>query len=149
MRRSVPQCRVMNSFHVVFRLRSGAGSMPVLLENVGNGLKRKKVAKIGQRSLNSTIAPASILLCHSSNQRNDLGSGSWSSGRTVRTAVVFLGDQSSMPRQQSLGSHDSGDLTENLPGHFLCLCCQPATLVIVETHSSSTNLFSKDSIFLH
>jgi hypothetical protein len=121
----------------------------VLLQNVVNGPKCKEVAEIGQRSLNSTIAPASILLCHSSNQRNDLSSNSWSSGRTVRAPVVFLGDQCSMPRQESLGSHDSGDLTENRPGHFLCLCCQPATLVVAETHSVITNLFSKDSIFLY
>jgi hypothetical protein len=47
------------------------------------------VAEIGQGSLNSTIAPASILLCHSSHQRNDLGRGSCSSGRTVRAPVVF------------------------------------------------------------
>lgn len=71
----------------------------VLLQNVGNGLKRKEVAEIGQRSLNSTMAPASILLCHSSNQRNDFGSGSWASGCTVGAPVVFLGDQSSIPRQ--------------------------------------------------
>jgi hypothetical protein len=121
----------------------------VFLQNVGNGLKRKEVAEIGQGSLNPTIAPASILLCHSSHQPNDLGSGSWSSGRTVRAPGILLRNQLSMPSQQSLRSHDGGDLTKNLPGYFLCLCGQPATLVVVETHSATTNLFSKNSIFLH
>src|SRR5215471_11651792 len=107
------------------------------------------MAEIGQGALNSTIAPASILLCHSTHQRDDLGSGSRSSRPTVRASIIFLSDQSSMPGQQGLRSHYSGDFIENPPADFLRLCCQPATLVIVETQSAIADLLSQHPIFFH
>src|SRR5262249_39555052 len=80
----------------------------MLLQNIGNGFERQQVTKIRQRSLNSAIAPASILRGHSSHQLRYLSSRSWSPWATVRTSIVFLGDQLSMPSQQRLGSHDGG-----------------------------------------
>src|SRR6516225_2167914 len=86
------------------------GLNTMLLQNIGNGFERQQVAKIGQRSLNSAVAPASILHGHSNHQRGNLGSRPWSPWAAVRTSIVFLGDQLSMPSQQCFGSHDGGDL---------------------------------------
>src|SRR6266850_216026 len=53
-------------------LRCGLNTM--ILQNIDYGFKRQQVAEIGQRSLNSAIAPAPILLGHSNHQRGNLGS---------------------------------------------------------------------------
>ena len=45
------RCLHRNSFQVVFRSRSGAGSSPLLLQNVGNRAARHLMAQVGQRSL--------------------------------------------------------------------------------------------------
>src|SRR5882762_9006445 len=82
----------------------------MILQNIGYGFKRQQVAEIGQRSLNSAIAPASILPGHSNHQRGNIGSRSRSPWATIRASIILLGDQPSMPSQQRLGSHDRGDV---------------------------------------
>src|SRR5437879_8891304 len=72
-------------------LRRGLNT--VILQNIGDGFKRQQVAEIEQRSLNSAIAPASILPGHSNHQRGNLGSRSRSPCATVRASIILLGDQ--------------------------------------------------------
>src|SRR5262245_47892621 len=124
------------------------GLDPMLLQDVGNSFKRQQVTEIGKCSLNPAIAPVSILFRHARHQRGNLASRSWASWIAVGAPIILLRDQLSMPPQQRLGSHDGGDLSEELPADFLRSRCQSSTLVIAETHSAVVDLFAQTPISL-
>ena len=60
----------------------------------------------------------------------------------------FRGDESTVPRQDGVRSHDCGDLAESLPAKGLPLGSQSATLIVSEAQASSTRfeLFFQNSI---
>src|SRR5437867_3446415 len=74
-------------------------------QNVGNRIVCQQMSEIGKCALNPAITPTSIFLCHSRDERRDLSGGSWPSGSALGAAIVFLGDQLSVPSQQCLRSH--------------------------------------------
>jgi len=122
---------------------------PMPSQNIGNRIVRQQMSEIGKGSLNPAITPVSIFLCHSSDQRRDFRCGSWPSGSAMRAAIVFLGNQFSMPGQQCLRSHDGRYLSQDLPPQFRCLRRKSAALSITEPQSVIADLFSQHSIFFH
>src|SRR5215469_18039897 len=72
----VSQCRLRNSFHVVFRLRSD----PMSFQNRSNRTAGKLVAQMGQGALDPSIAPIPVLLCHAHHQSLDLIGGARPTG---------------------------------------------------------------------
>ena len=87
---------------------------PVALQNIRNRAPRDLVPQVRQRALNPTIAPIPILFSHSDHQRLDLIGPTRSSRPTLCTAVVLLGDQLAMPREQGFWRHDGGYLRQQL-----------------------------------
>src|SRR4026207_1362572 len=83
----------------------------MLFQNIGNRVVCQQVSEVGKCALNPAIPPASIFLCHASDQRSNFSRGSWSSGGTTSASIVSLGDQLSVPSQQSLRSHNSRNLS--------------------------------------
>jgi len=72
------------------------------------------MSKIGQGSLNPAITPIPIFLRHPSYQCRNLSGGLRPTGGALGAAIVLLGDQLSMPRQQCFRSHGGCDLSQNL-----------------------------------
>jgi hypothetical protein len=64
-------------------------------------------------------------------------------------AIVFVGDQLSMPGQQCLRNHDGCDLSQNPTTQFLRLYSKSPALVITEPQSAVANLFSEHPIFFN
>src|SRR5262249_56341141 len=72
------------------------------------------MSKIGQGSLNPAITPISIFLRHPSDQCRNLSGGSRLTGGALGAAIVLLGDQLSMPRQQCFRSHGGFELNPHI-----------------------------------
>ena len=53
-----------------------------------------------------------------------------------------------MPAQDGVGRHDGGAVTEELSSNQLAQDRQSASLVIIETRQSRTELFSEDTVLL-
>src|SRR5215468_11821413 len=62
--------------------------------------------------------------------------------------VVLLGDQLPMPSQQGLRGDHAGDLGKSLSSQRLGLYGQSPALIVIETHSPITELFSQHPILL-
>src|SRR5215468_5296569 len=92
-------------------------------------------SQIGQRSLDSPIAPTAVFFCHTHNQSLDLLWLSRSAASPLAAAVVFLRDQPAMPGQEGLGSDHGSHPLEKLPSQSLGLGIQSAALLIVELYS--------------
>jgi len=117
----------MNSRHVVFWLRLGAGSMPCAPARCRRS-GPTPVTHVGQRSHDSIVSPAGILPSHFNDQRLKILPDSWPPGiPAVFGAVEFAGDQPAIPGQnggwlghtghfrQSPGSESLADLGERGP----------------------------------
>src|SRR6516162_5601284 len=63
-------------------------------------------------------------------------------------SVVLLGDQLPVPSQQGLRRDNAGDLGKSLSSQRLGLYGQSPALIVIETHSPATELFSKYPILL-
>ena len=61
-------------------------------------------------------------------------------------AVVLLGDEMPMPREQGVRAHDRFDLLEHAAPQALRLGGQPNALVVGEPETARTELLSKDAI---
>src|SRR5215469_1173722 len=121
---------------------------PVSLQNRSDRAASKLVAKIGQCSLDSSIAPIAVLFCHAHHQSLNLPGGTRSPRCTMGLSVVLLGDQLPVPSQQGLRRDDAGDLGKNSLSQRFGLYGQSPTLIVIEAHSPVTELFSKHSILL-
>ena len=66
--------------------------------------------------------------------------------RSPFRAVVLLGNQLPMPRQQGCRRDDCRDLFQDFSAELLRPCCKTATLVVSESHPPVPNLFSKDAV---
>src|SRR5580698_4593123 len=69
------QCWVRKSFQVVFRIRSGAGSIALRFRMLAIVAVCQFMAEIGQRALNSHITPTAVLTRQTDDQLFDLLTG--------------------------------------------------------------------------
>jgi hypothetical protein len=89
------------------------------------------MTQIGQRSLDSPIAPTGVFF-RSTHQILELVGFSRSTASPLAAAIVFLRDQPAMPGQQGLGCDNRGYLLEKLSSQSLGPDGQAAALIIVE-----------------
>src|SRR5215469_6180018 len=66
----------------------------------------------------------------------------------MASSVVLLGDQLPVPSQQGLRRDNAGDLGKSLPPQCFGLYGQSPALIVIEAHSSATELFAKHPILL-
>src|SRR5205809_7048489 len=93
--------------------RRGRDTMP--LQNVGDRVTWQFVTQVGQGTLHSQITPGLVFRSETDNERGNLNRRPRASRCTVRTAVVFLGNQLPMPSQQRCRRDDYRDMLQNFP----------------------------------
>jgi len=141
------QCRVRNSFHVVLRPRSGAGSMPCR-SRIAAIVLCNLVAQIAQGALDAPIAPVPVLFGHSDHQGLDHAGSARSPWFAIATTVILQRNQLPMPSQERLGRDNRGDLRQKLPAETFGLSGQSTAVVVIKPQSSLTNLFAKNPVLL-
>src|SRR5215831_6578304 len=142
------QCRLRNSFHVVFPSPLGRRLDSVPIQNLRDGAAGKLVSQIGYRALDAPVAPVPVLFCHTHHQSFNLSGGTRSPRCPMCHSIVFLGDQFPVPGQQGLRRDNAGDLSQNLPSQCFGSNSQSAALVVIEAHSPVAELLSKNTILL-
>src|SRR5207244_4703189 len=142
------QCLWWNSFQVVFRARSGDGSMPCLFRMFPDRVVCQIVTQVGQCSLDPSIAPGAILLSHADSQSSNFLARWMPTGSSTPIPSVVFGNQFSVPRQQSFRRGDGRHLPQHLSPKLFGFRRQSPSLVIVELETPVTHLFSKDPILL-
>src|ERR1019366_7066256 len=80
----------------------GCRFQTVLPKNVGDGAARDLVAQIGQRTLYSPVAPIPVLGGHAHHQLLDVILRARSSRATPLAAIIFPGNQLTVPSQEGL-----------------------------------------------
>lgn len=99
-------------------------------------------------TLNSPIAPIPILFSHSHHQFLDLAIGARTSGCALGGAIVFLGDEFSMPGQQGLGRNDAGHFCQPFASHAFAFGGQATPLVIIQSQAPIAKLLAEYAVFL-
>ena len=89
------------------------------------------MAQIGHRSLDTPIAPIPVLSGHASDEILKLIESSGSTRGAVLAAIVFHGDQLSVPSQEGFRRDDGGDFTQQATPQRFGLGGQAAALIIV------------------
>jgi hypothetical protein len=117
-----------------------------VLEDVMNDfashLRRNLMAQIVQRPLYSSVAPIPVLGCHADDQPFYLIPGSRPTRATMFAAIVFLGDESSLPSQEGLRRNDRGDFAEQAPPEHFRLGRQASALTVVQAEAFGSQLLA-------
>jgi hypothetical protein len=129
---------------VVFRSRSGAGSIP--RQDLGDGAAADLVPQIGECALDAPISQAAVLIRQPHDQCLNLRRGPRSSWASLLAAVVLPGDQAAVPDQQRFGRDDRAQFDQHLPAEPFRLDGQSAALVVSEAQPLVAELFTQDPI---
>ena len=84
------------------------------LQYIGHSPTTDTVAEVGQRPLNPRVSPTRIVLRHAHNQSGDLLHDPWPPRPMPVREIPFLGDQPSVPAQQSIGRNDRVQFEQHL-----------------------------------
>ena len=89
------------------------------LQHIGYRPATDPVAQVAQRPLNPGVSPTRIVLGHAHNQSGDLLHDPWPPRPAPVHEIPFLGDQSSVPAQQSIRRNDRLQFQQGLASHCL------------------------------
>ena len=131
-----------------FAIPLGRRFNAMTLQNIGDCRARHGVSQIGQRAVNAAVTPTAILFGHTQNEIRNFGRRRWPSRSSEGAAVVLLGNQFPMPRQQGLGCDDCGYLGEDFPAQLLRLGSKSPPLIIRKAEPSTADLLPQNAIFL-
>src|SRR5689334_12175450 len=141
-----PQCCARNSFQLVFRLRSGAGSMPCRRKISAIVLTASLYPHMRKRALNTSVSPSAIF----PSQADYLALHFFSDLRSTRSAldgaIVFLGNQFAVPVQQSVRHHQGVQLGERFATQNSGLHCQATSLIVAKPQSQLACLLAQHSV---
>src|SRR6516225_8158985 len=104
------------------------------------------MAQVGQRSLDSPVAPIPVLSGHADHQLLDLVWGARTAWATLLAAIIFPGDQPAMPGQERCGCHNRGQIIKHTPAQFLGPDGQASPLVVAKPHSLTSELLPQHAI---
>src|SRR5258705_6101316 len=104
------------------------------------------VPEIGEGSLDSGVAPSRIVTRHFENQTLDLAGNARSPRTAVRTSVVLLRNELSVPPEQRIRGNDRRNLAEPSSPERLCLTRETATLSIREAKWLAAELIEKSLV---
>ncbi len=122
----------------------GRGLNSMILKDAFDGVVHDDVAKILERPLDTSLAPAGIVLCHLDDEILDLLHDAMASfAGFVRP---FLRDQFAMPGQQCVGRDNGCVLTEQTTTYFPAFGGEATTLCISQTDLFCPALFLEDSV---
>ena len=77
------------------------------------------MAQIGQRSLDSPVAPIPVLGGHADHQLLDLILRARTSRATLLAAIIFPGDELAVPSQERLRRDEGRQFMKHAPAQFL------------------------------
>ena len=112
------------------------------VEDTLDGVPTDRDTQIRQGPLDPGVAPGRVLVGHGGDEAGDIRLGPWPAGASLGGPVVLLGDEGSVPAEESLWCHDPGDLIESAASHGLGLGGQPATLSVGEPNPSATTMMT-------
>src|SRR5262249_50098227 len=115
----------------------------VLLQNVSHRTSGVIVSEICKGSLHTPIPPFPVLSRHPQDESLHFGQNVWPTGLSIFRAIVLLGNQPTMPCQQSVRRHDRCDLRQPFPSQSLGFGRQSTPLVIGESHATMADLLAK------
>src|SRR3954454_10370061 len=93
------------------------------------------------------MAPTPILFPHANHQSFQFWARARSPRSAALTAIIFLSNELSMPSQQG-ACNKGGDFRQMSPPQAFRLGCQSTSLVVVESHSSVSELLAQDPVLL-
>ena len=131
---------------MVFRSRSGAGSIPLRLRMIAIVLEDRSCPRLAKAPRIRSVTPVSVFLGHPEDKSFEFGARSWSPRLTTSTPVVLIGDQLSMPCKQRLRRDDVRDLGQSTSAQFFRADSKPSPLIVGKVESPVTDLFTKDAI---
>ncbi len=120
----------------------------MLNEDVLDGAAADGGSQVHQSALDTTVAPAGVLLRHLEHQVNHLLLGPEASGSATSGAIVLPGHQAAIPTQDGLRGDDACDLFEDLAAQDLTPDGEAATLGIIEPEVAVAQLLAKDAVLL-
>src|SRR5215471_7889422 len=117
----------------------------VLPQNVGDSAASHLIAQVGQRSLDSPVAPIPIVSGPADHQPPALVSSAPTAWVSLLAAIIRPGDQPSMPSQERC-RHDGGQFMKHTPAQFLGSDRQASALIVVKTQPLASELFAQDAV---
>ena len=92
------------------------------------------IANVGQRSLDSIIAPQRILFGELQDQIHDYLANSGTTSLIISTIgeIPFLTNQLTMPPQNRIGRKQGAEFFQQISPNYLAFDSQPPALVVVE-----------------
>ena len=111
----------------------------MLLQGLGDRATGHAMVQVFQSPLDSRIAPAWVVLGHLDNQATDLLHDAGAPDALPRKGPL-CGDQTTMPGQDRVGSHDACDPSKYSPAEWFPFGSQSATLVVGQAHSTAAGL---------
>src|SRR6516164_8649431 len=124
------------------------GSSPCSFRKVGDGAARRLMTQIGERSLDSSVAPVPVLRRHADYQAPDLFLHPRTTWPTLPAAIIFPGDQPAMPSQERCRRHDGRQLMKHTPAQFLSPDRQGSALIVIEMQPLASELFAQHAVLL-
>ena len=132
------------------RLRAALRSRrnAVVLEDRFDRIAREIVAEALQSAANARVTPGRVLVRHADHERGDVWLGTWATRASLARAVVFCGDEPSVPPQNGVGCHDASDVPEAAPAEHLALHGEATSLVVGETQPSGSVRRAENPVLL-
>src|SRR5437870_10032004 len=116
------------------------------LQYIGDRPTTNTVAEVGQRPLNPRVSPTRIVLGHAHDQSGDLLHDPWPPKPTPVHKIPLLGDQPSVPAQQSIGTNDRVQFEQGLASDCLRFPRQQRSLCIGEPDTLAAQPVFEQSI---
>src|SRR5215472_10135950 len=104
------------------------------------------MAQVGQRSLDSLVAPIPVLRGHADHQLLHLVWGARTAWATLLAAIIFPAHQPAMPDQERCRRHNRGQAIKHTPAQFLGPDGQAAALVVAKPQSLTSELLAEHAI---
>ena len=107
-----------------------------------------RVPEVRERVADPCVAPLRILDRHPDHERGDFAARHRPASTAAGAAVVFLGDQSSVPAKDRVRGDDARDLPEDLPAEFVAAHSESPTLSVGQAKRPRAQVFPEDPILL-
>ncbi len=106
----------------------------VFFQDVADGLIGYLMSEVGQRPLNTVVAPGGIVLSHPQDELYNVFGDGWPSllYLSAMAEIPFISYQLAMPTQDGIGSDDRGYFQQGLTPQELAFDGQAAPLIVVQ-----------------
>ena len=142
------QCCVRNSFQVVLRLRSGAGSMPLRFRMLATVPRARLCPRFDSAPM-IRVYPQSRFSVAIWITRDSISLiRPWSAGPAAGGSIVLAGDQLPVPGQESLRRDDRCHRRQSAVAESLCFDSQSTALFVRKPESTTAELLTQDLVLL-